>query len=145
MVCRPKKFGGLGVLCLEPFSRALRLRWLWHKWKTPDKQWNGMPLPITEKHHQLFRASTTISIGKGDKANFWKDKWLGLRSLQELTPELFHIAARKNRTVQDAIREGKWIADLRRKINMHLIQDFVKVYTMVHQVTLFQTMPDDIT
>ena len=103
-----------------------------------------MPLPITEKDHQLFRESTTISIGKGDKANFWKDKWLGPRSLQEMMPELYLIAARKNRTVQDATHNGKWIMDLRKKINIFLIRDFVQVYTMVHQASLNHDVPDDI-
>ena len=28
---RPKKFGGLGILDLDLFSRALRLRWLWYQ------------------------------------------------------------------------------------------------------------------
>lgn len=30
---RPKAKGGLGILELERFARALRLRWLWFKWK----------------------------------------------------------------------------------------------------------------
>ena len=31
--CLPKNKGGLGILDLERFTRALRLRWLWYKWK----------------------------------------------------------------------------------------------------------------
>ena len=39
--CLPKEFGGLRVQNLDSFSRALRLRWLWHEWVSPDKVWAG--------------------------------------------------------------------------------------------------------
>lgn len=45
-VLRPMDRGGLGIQDLEKFGRALRLRWLWHQWKSPDKPWNGSELPV---------------------------------------------------------------------------------------------------
>jgi hypothetical protein len=41
VVKSPKDVGGLGVLDLELFSRALRLRWLWFQFVDPDRPWVG--------------------------------------------------------------------------------------------------------
>ena len=43
LVCKPKIFGGLGVLNLQNFATALRLRWLWFEWADPPQNlgWNG--------------------------------------------------------------------------------------------------------
>lgn len=37
MTCRPKDKGGLGILDLDRFARALRLRWLWYQWKHRER------------------------------------------------------------------------------------------------------------
>jgi hypothetical protein len=39
--CAPRDLGGLAILDLECFTPALRLRWLWIRWKHVNKPWVG--------------------------------------------------------------------------------------------------------
>jgi len=71
-VLKPKNFGGLGVLDLDLFSRALRLRWLWYEWVAPERPWVGTEPPVNAIDRQLFRASTIVVLGDGQKASFWQ-------------------------------------------------------------------------
>jgi hypothetical protein len=64
-VCRPKELGGLGVLDLERFGRAMRLRWLWYAWTDPARPWVGTDHPCDDANMALFRASTVITLGDG--------------------------------------------------------------------------------
>jgi len=45
---RPTCSGGLGILHLGRFTTALRLRWLWHEWKSSDKPWVGVRNPLQQ-------------------------------------------------------------------------------------------------
>lgn len=72
MVCSPTKFGGMGVLDMDKFARALRVRWLWLGWESPNKPWTGTPPPCDELDRKLFESATKVSIGDGRKANFWE-------------------------------------------------------------------------
>ena len=65
---RPKHFGGLGILDLDLFSRALRLRWLWFQWVSPERPWVGTEPPVDAIDKQLFRVSTIVTVGNGLKA-----------------------------------------------------------------------------
>lgn len=56
--CSLKQKGGLGVLNLECFSRALRLRWLWYQWKQIDRAWINLDLSVDSRDRDLFAAST---------------------------------------------------------------------------------------
>ena len=72
-VCRPRRLGGLGIADLERFGRALRLRWPWLQWPDPERPWVGTDLPCDQADMNLFRASTTVTLGDGRKALFWHD------------------------------------------------------------------------
>jgi hypothetical protein len=61
---------GLGVLHLEKFAMALRLRWPWLEWKNPDKIWVGLGNPCCKADMAIFYAATTITVEMGPKPLF---------------------------------------------------------------------------
>jgi hypothetical protein len=73
---RLTKNGGLGILHQGKFARALRLRWLWRAWTPQDRPWVGKNLPCNATDHQLFAASTALTIGNGQNLAFWSSAWL---------------------------------------------------------------------
>jgi hypothetical protein len=100
--CRPKEIGGLGVLDLERFTRALRLRWLWYQWKHRDRAWNNLDLPVDARDKDLFAASTVVTVGDGTLARFWTSSWVDGRTPKSIAPALFKKSKRKNITVRKA-------------------------------------------
>ena len=133
---RPKKFGGLGILDLELFSRALRLRWLWLEWTEQDRPWVGMEVPCDSVDRQLFRASTVCVVGDGRKASFWKSSWLDGRAPMDIAPGLFKFAWRKNRKVREELQDQSWTRGLWRMNTVQEMVEFVTLWDLVQQVTL---------
>ncbi|XP_071679995.1 uncharacterized protein [Lolium perenne] len=105
-VCRPKELGCLGVLDLEKFSRALRLRWLWDEWTAPDKPWVGSETPNDASDRYPG------TIGDGSKASFWSSSWLDDTPPKVLAPLIFKVSRRKKRSVRDALDSQNWVADI---------------------------------
>jgi len=115
-VNRPKIKGGLGVLDLEKFSRALRLRWLWYTWVDPDRPWVGSVVPCSEMDQQLFRCSTIVTVGDGAKAQFWNSSWVRGHAPRDLAPNLYRLAWRKGLSVRQEIENGTWTRGLWRML-----------------------------
>jgi hypothetical protein len=69
----PKRLGGLGVLDLGRFNKAMRLRWQWLKWKNQSKHWSKMPLAQSNTEIKLFRVCTPITVGNGSNTKFWHE------------------------------------------------------------------------
>ncbi|WVZ59075.1 LOW QUALITY PROTEIN: hypothetical protein U9M48_009276 [Paspalum notatum var. saurae] len=69
-VTRPLDLGGLGVLDLNRFARALRVRWLWQQWEAPNAPWAGLEIPCNDTDKFLFATATTIEIGDGARTSF---------------------------------------------------------------------------
>ncbi|XP_073360030.1 uncharacterized protein [Aegilops tauschii subsp. strangulata] len=108
-ICRPKELGGLGIIDLDRFGIALRLRWLWWEKTTPYKPWIGLPVPCNEDDRWLFAAATTVALGDGRTTSFWMDSWLQGQAPCHIAPELFRLSKRKHRTVRQALTGNRWL------------------------------------
>jgi hypothetical protein len=85
----------LGILDLDKFARALRLRWLWLEWTAPDKPWVGLETPNDEVDQILFCAATKVTIGHGHKASFWSSSWLDARPPNLIALLIYEASKRK--------------------------------------------------
>lgn len=135
-VKRPKKLGGLGVLDLEFFSRALRLRWLWFQWKDPERPWVGADTPCNEVDKHLFRLCTTVTVGNGNKAKFWESSWLYGRAPRDIASNLYRLAWRKNLAVSEEIVNQNWTRGLWRMTTVEEMAELVGLWGLINEVSL---------
>jgi hypothetical protein len=145
-VCRPKMYGGLGVLNLEKFAMALRLRWPWLEWKDEGKIWSGTGNPCTDKDMKIFYATTTITLGNGRKTPFWHAPWVHGRKPKDIAPRIFDICKRKKWMVAQALRNDDWVSKLSDSATIYIehLTEFVQLWALVQRVHLEEGVDDDI-
>ncbi|KAE8803655.1 hypothetical protein D1007_20501 [Hordeum vulgare] len=142
LICRPKCLVGLGVVDLKKFGRALRIRWLWMAWKHPEWPWVSTPLPCSQEEKEIFAMATEIKIGDGRATNFWQDCWVEGDCPKTIAPSLFKIAARKNRSVWDALKDEKWLQDLSMGLLDDMLHELSQLASRLDRVLLQEGQPD---
>lgn len=70
VVCRPKELGGLGIIDLQSFGLALRLRWDWVQQVDPNRSWIDLPSSSDKATCALFRAAIMTVVGDGSSTLF---------------------------------------------------------------------------
>jgi hypothetical protein len=72
------------------------------------------------KASMMFAASIKSVIGDGASTLFWTDVWIQGKSIVDLAPYLGVPVSRrllKHRTVQEALRSGSWVHDVRNNLS----------------------------
>ncbi|KAM0905144.1 hypothetical protein ACQ4PT_017577 [Festuca glaucescens] len=95
-VTSPKSCGGLGLPNLQLLNLALRCRWAWLQRVDASKAWAEFDLQIPPLARALFESATAVVVGNGERALFWKDRWLQGARVADHAPNLVAmVSARK--------------------------------------------------
>lgn len=112
---------------LENVNIALLCKWLWLFYKEENKLWRRVisckygvepsgwfAKKVTSSHGysvwkgimgcmKVFKENIKFKVEGSTKNRFWKDLWVGNRTLEEEYPSLYRLAQRKNRLIVDHV------------------------------------------
>ncbi|WVZ64871.1 hypothetical protein U9M48_014329 [Paspalum notatum var. saurae] len=145
-VARPLDLGGLGVLDLDRFARALRLRWLWQHWDAPNAPWAGMEIPCNDTDRLLFAAATEIIIGDGARTSFWHCAWAKGQRPKDIAPDIFAASSKRKLSLREALAEQAWVrsVDIQQIRTVEHLKQFVELWAITQSVSLVQNTEDRI-
>jgi hypothetical protein len=114
-ICKPVRYGGLGVHNLRLQGLALRVRWEWLRRTDQARPWQGLPGMKDKEAIEAFNSLVAIKLGDGAKVLFWTDRWIRGAAMKDLAPIVFEsVGAQKRckRTVSEALENHCWVDDV---------------------------------
>jgi len=137
----PLDLGGLGIVDLQKFGFALRMRWLWLRRVDPSRPWFCLPNEKEGVVELMFQASIYVVLGDGNAALFWLDRWLDGQSLMDIAPCLCNAVGphiRSKRTVAQALQGGQWIRDITGALTVQVLLEYLQVWDRLGAIQLGQ-------
>lgn len=141
VACRPVELGGLGIQDMKIAAYALRLRWLWLQRTDADRPWRDLDLafgsdPVVS---MMFQNSVDVQLGDGHLALFWTDRWNGPSSPAVMAPDLCKLiraSTRKLRTVAQALLNRAWISDIKGRLTIAALEQYILLWHSTAQCHL---------
>ncbi len=139
LACKPREFGGLGIIDPKLFNLALLGKWIWRLgsvevglWKevllSKYGGWRSLGAEGTDRSCSLwwkdlkevwsaegwgrsFEDSFDWKVGVGKDIYFWKDRWLKGEALKNVFPRLFSISSNKEAKLLECGNwsNGRWV------------------------------------
>ena len=143
-VCIPRELGGLGISDLQLHGAALRERWQWRKWSDEGRSWQQLILPTDLRAECVFRASTSIIIGDGCKANFWHSHWVDGCRPADLWPNLFDHFNGRPLSLCLAINKDKWMQYVKANPSPVVLRELCQLWEAMQAITFQDDTTDSL-
>jgi hypothetical protein len=103
-----------------------------------------MQLLCDKTDEDLFNASTTVTVGNGKIAEFWKSSWIQGQAPKNIAPTLFTKAKRKNITVDKALTNNNWIRLCSPYTGEGELREFVSLWQAIGNMQKLNGLEDTI-
>ncbi|XP_078150757.1 uncharacterized protein LOC144546100 [Carex rostrata] len=160
VVCTPKQLGGLGVLDLRAFNKAMLLKWFWWWFKPEQKLWKPLItatvgrvgyVPDATVFMQLkrdtidfFYVHTEFQPGKGTAISLWDHDW-GKGILRDLLPALYSYSKIAGISLQQgASSHQQLIESFMPNLSEQAQEELQKLRRYIDRLQLIQSEMDNI-
>jgi hypothetical protein len=137
-VCRPLQLG-LGIASLPELCWVLHMRWLWLKKTDLRRPWSSLSIQVPSKARSFFSKVLISEVGNGTNTIFWTNKWIHDKRVLDIAPRLFSIIPKRitnRRTVQQALLNRRWIADIKGALTVGAIVDYLHLWNILADFVL---------
>lgn len=147
VACRPIEFGGLGIHDMRVAAYSLRLRWLWLKRTDANRPWKDLELTFGNDPMvaSMFQTSVDIQLGDGALALFWTDRWNSTNSPCLAATDLCKLvkpSTAKRRTVAEALANRAWISDIKGRLTITTLRQYIFLWHATSRCELRQGAED---
>jgi hypothetical protein len=162
LVCKPKKFGGLGIKKIELQNNALLLKQLHKFYSKADIPWVklvwSLYSPDSPPHAQskrgsfwwrdvfslvhIYRSITSAIVATGDSVLFWKDYWCTDRLLCDDYPRLFSFSINEDSSVADMRLTTDLFESFVLPISVEANDELLQVQQIIQNISGDQTQND---
>jgi hypothetical protein len=126
-VCRPKQFGGLGIVNTQILNECLMTKWMWKLYHQKESLWvrlltvkymrggdffrskEGQGSQFWNSLHKvkhLFKWGAIHKVGNGKLTHFWSDVWVKSSSLRVYFPRLYVVCYDREGSVYEYANKG---------------------------------------
>lgn len=93
----------------------------------------------------FFYTAMLTEIGNGSSTLFWQDHWVHGKNIEDLAPPLLAVVPKKNRnnrTVLEALRDRKWLTDIKGALTVGVFADLLDLWDVLQTIQLHLDMED---
>jgi hypothetical protein len=153
-VCKPREFGGLGLINTRLMNISLMLKWIWKLYQGAEGLWadlirakylrgNDLFSPVVptkgsqfwnaiQKIKWYFKLGARHSVADGRRTYFWLDWWTGRGPLRDLFPRLFQCCDSPFATVAGVRDANGWRIRFRRQFGLAEIVEWDNLCREIH-------------
>jgi hypothetical protein len=110
----------------------------------PSKAWAELDIQLPSTCTAIFDSGTSYELGNGERARFWKDRWLNGDMVADIAPNMVKMVS-KRRVNACSVKEGltgQWLRDCGPDMGEDALAEFFQLWHRLGCIVLGRERED---